>query len=47
MTEEKHVIIRAPCYRQDTPLWFWEVWVVGPFILPDDMTLTTWDPYSR
>jgi hypothetical protein len=35
-------MIRAPCFRRDTPLWFWEVWTTGPFVLTDTAELFVW-----
>lgn len=29
------ITVRAPCIEQSTPLWFWELWAVGPFVLTD------------
>lgn len=36
-------IIRAPCFRQDTPLWFWEEWTDGPFYLTDTAVCKVWE----
>lgn len=35
--------IKAPCFRQDTPLWFWEVFCAGPFLLTDDAWLDVYE----
>ncbi len=38
------MIILAPCIRQDTPLWFWEIWTAGPVVLTDTAVLEVWEP---
>jgi hypothetical protein len=41
------MIVRAPCFRRDTPLWFWEHWTIGPFDLTDTAVFERWEPQSR
>ncbi len=38
------ITVRAPCFRQDTPLWFWEEWTSGPFMLTDTAEMRVWEP---